>query len=147
MKTPNWIFLFICLIASSSCEKKSAESQAGDPIDSEPNQLLEKEAWRIHDEVMPKMGSLYKLKGTLQEKINNTPDMPEDQKAELQEIVRELDGSYEGMMQWMRKFKPEQHSDSEEKTREYLESEIENIRKVKQDILAALEKAKAAAAN
>lgn len=146
MKTPISIFLFICLVAASACENKDGKSQAADPIDSEENQLLEKEAWRVHDEVMPKMGSLYKLKGTLQEKINSTPDMPEERKAELQEIIRELDESYEGMMQWMRNFKPEQHADSEDQTREYLENEIESIKEVKRDILSALEKGKAAAA-
>lgn len=146
MKAVSVIFFFIFLIAAASCGKKDGAPPAGEPIDSEPNQLLEKEAWRIHDEVMPKMGRLYKLKGTLQEKITSTPDMPEDEKAELQTVINELDASYEGMMQWMRNFKPEQHASSEENTREYLENEIENIKKVREDILAALEKGESAAA-
>jgi hypothetical protein len=145
MKSINAILLFLCLAALISCGKKDSDAAAGDPIDSDANQLLEKEAWRIHDEVMPKMGSLYKLKGALQEKIKNAPDMPEEKKTEIQGIIGELDAAYESMMQWMRNFKPELHASSEEETQAYLENEIESIKKVKTDILDALEKGKAAA--
>jgi hypothetical protein len=46
------------------------------------------------------------------------------------------------MMVWMRKFNPLPDSLGEEKAREYLENEMEKIKKVREDVLAAIEKAK-----
>jgi hypothetical protein len=138
------VVIAFAFLLNAACGTRSADQKdATNPVESEGNQLLEKEAWRIHDEVMPKMGALHKWKTRLNEKLNNTPTLSAEEKLQLEQTVTELDGAYRGMMDWMHNFKPEKHDESEEAAREYLENEIEAIKQVKQDILDALEKAEA----
>ena len=67
----------------------------------------------------------------------------EEKKKEIEATIAKLDSASEGMMTWMHEFKPEADSTaSEEKVREYLEREMERVKKVKEDILEAIEKAK-----
>jgi hypothetical protein len=105
------------------------------------NQALYDEVMKVHDEVMPKMDNIYKLKGQLKEKIANTPGMADDKKKEIEGIIQQLDSASEGMMIWMRKFNPLPDSTGEEQAKEYLEGEMEKIKKVRDDVRKALEEA------
>jgi hypothetical protein len=139
------LLLLVLFSITISCGKKGNERAAPDPIETDNNQLLEKEAWRIHDEVMPKMGALHKWKTRMKEKIDSTPDMTVDKQTELEGTIRELENAYQGMMDWMHNFKPEKHDANPDSTREYLENQIEEIKQVKNNILEALTKAEATA--
>jgi len=105
------------------------------------NQALYDEVMKVHDEVMPKMNDIYKLKGQLKEKVDNTPTMADDKKKEIESIVLRLDSASEGMMVWMRNFNPLPDSVGEEQAKEYLEGEMEKIKKVREDVRKALEDA------
>lgn len=140
MKTIQLISVLLLLLPG--CQpKEQEETQSEDPIESDANRKLEKQAWKIHDEVMPKMGSVHKRKTQLKELLTTSTDMDPEKKKEIEETIVELDGAYESMMAWMRNFKPEQHNDTEETVAKYLEGEIESIKKVKEEINTALEKA------
>ena len=106
----------------------------------EGNQALYDEVMKIHDEVMPKMNDLYKMKEELKNQIANTPGMVEEKKKEIEATIAKLDSASESMMVWMRNFNPLPDSLGEEQAREYLENEMEKVKKVKEDILEALEK-------
>ncbi len=141
-------FLFaLVLMISWSCGQKSHDEThdhgSMEELEESPNQALYDEVMKIHDEVMPKMNDIYKVKEELKKKIANTPDMVEEKKKELQVTVQKLDSASDGMMVWMRNFNPLPDSLGEEQAREYLENEMEKVKKVRDDIKEALERATA----
>lgn len=140
-------FLSLALIVTlAACGQKQQEhnhdhhDHAHEAPVSEANQALYDEVMKIHDEVMPKMNDIYKIKQDLKKKLDETKDLSEEKKKELEQTIAQLDSASEGMMVWMREFNPLPDSLGEEKAREYLEDEMERVKKVKEDILEALEK-------
>ena len=131
------LVLFILLIASACQRASSDEEHSHEPVQNSPNQALYNEVMRIHDEVMPKMNDLYKAKTALKTRME-LPGLPENERAEINSNIARLDSASEGMMVWMRQFNPLADSAGEEKARAYLENELEKIKKVRDDILAAL---------
>jgi hypothetical protein len=133
----------------TSCGKSSEQSgigqDSGGNADDSPNQALYNQAMEVHDEVMPKMEDIYQLKRNIQEEIANTPDMVVERKKQLEQIISNLDSANNAMMDWMHKFNPLPDSTDQEQAREYLESEIERIKKVKELMIESIEKAEAEA--
>jgi predicted nucleic acid-binding Zn-ribbon protein len=110
-----------------------------------PNQALYNQMMDVHDEVMPRMDEIMKLKRQLQEEIANSPDMVVERKQELENIISNLDSASNSMMTWMHRineFNPLADSVNQEKAREYLESEMEEIKKVKELMIESIDKAK-----
>ena len=105
------------------------------------NQALYDEVMKVHDEVMPKMNDIYKLKEQLKNKIANTPDMVAEKKQQIESTISRLDSASEAMMVWMRNFNPLPDSVGEQEARDYLESEMEKIKKVSEDVRKSLEDA------
>lgn len=115
-----------------------------------PNQALYNQMMDIHDEVMPKMDDIMKLKRALQDEIANTPEMVAERKQELENVIYTLDSANNSMMNWMHRiheFDPLADSVDQEKAREYLESEMEEIKKVKELMSESIEKAKTVVKN
>ncbi len=151
MKTLQ-LFVWIILFSLISCSKSgdhSSVNHGGDQNQEEgPNQALYNQMMDIHDEVMPKMDDIMRLKRELQEQIKNSPDMVLERKEELENIISNLDSANNSMMSWMHRiheFNPLADSIDQEKAREYLESEMEEIKKVKELTTESIEKAKAKA--
>jgi len=147
MKKTSWL-LFIPLVFALACghkahEHEGHEATAADAAEASGNQLLYEKVMKVHDEVMPKLNDIYKLKEELKDKIANTPAMAEAKKSEIEHVITQLDSASENMMVWMRAFNPPPDSLGEETAREYLEAEMEKVQKVKTDILESIEKAKA----
>jgi hypothetical protein len=145
----RWI-LSILLVTAISCQQNSKEhdkdhahdADAADVVETSGNQELYNEVMKIHDEVMPKMNDIHKLKQELKEKLTKAPKLTEAEKMEIDAMIAKLDSAGESMMDWMHKFQPIPDSLGEEKAREYLEGEIEKVKKVRENITEALEKAK-----
>ena len=138
------VVLIAVLVAVWGCGQKSqdhTEHDHGDGDATEGNQALYDEVMKVHDEVMPKMNDIYKLKEELKNQIISTPDMAAEKKKEIEGMIVKLDSASEGMMAWMRNFNPLPDSLGEEQAREYLENEMEKVKKVKHDITEALENA------
>ncbi len=137
------------VLIMASCGKTSEHSGNGHDSDSNaddsPNEALYNQAMEVHDEVMPKMEDIYQLKRNLQEQIANTPDMVVERKNQLEQIISNLDSANNAMMDWMHKFNPLPDSTDQEQAREYLESEIERVKKVKELMVESIEKAEAEA--
>ena len=126
-----------------ACGKSSHEHHEQDEAtDNNPNQALYDQVMDIHNEVMPKSDEIYKLKKELQDKIASTPNLVADKKKQLDQIISELDSADHSMMDWMHKFKPLPDSTNQEAAREYLENEMERIKKVRELINGSLQKAK-----
>src|SRR6185295_2450777 len=123
----------------------NTSEHAGHDMESDgdsPNQALYNQVIDIHDEVMPKMEDLYKFKQKCQDSIAHTPGMAAEQKKELENMIAELDSANNAMMDWMHNFNPKPDSTDQEVAREYLETEMERIKKVRDFTNETLEKAK-----
>lgn len=127
-----------------SCGKPGQENHEhhADGDGSDPNQALYNEVMDIHDEVMPKMEDLYKLKKKMQEEIGNTSNLAEERKKELEGLIAKLDSANMSMMDWMHEFNPLPDSADQEDAREYLENEMERVKKVREKMLESIEAAK-----
>lgn len=141
-------FLFSALVLCYGCGQKSDQhaghDHASDPVTEGGNAALDSEIMKIHDEVMPRMDEIYRLKQGLKSKVADSVTVSPEQKQEIEVTIAKLDSASEGMMVWMRQYKPMADSVAgEEKAREYLENQMEKVRKVKENMLEAIEKAKA----
>lgn len=117
-----------------SCGEKTGHEHT----ENSPNQALYEEVMGIHDEVMPRMNDLYRAKTSLQAKLES-PGLPEAEQLEIRNKIALVDSASEGMMSWMRQFDPIPDSLGEDKARAYLEAELVKVKKVREDILNALE--------
>lgn len=145
MKTSFWKFLCVLLLVSG-CQQKTDEhgdhahdAEGNDIVETSGNTELYNEVMKIHDEVMPKMQDIHNAKKALKEKIEKTTNLSSDKRMELEAMIAKLDSAGEGMMTWMHEFNPIPDSLGEEKAREYLEREMDRVKKVRADILTALE--------
>ncbi len=139
MKTiSGFLFLLLVLVACN----KGAQTPSESVTEDSPNQILYDQVMDVHDEVMPKMDEIMKLKRELQEEIANTPDMVVERKQQLEKIISNLDSASNSMMDWMHKFNPLPDTVDQEKARAYLEGEMERVKNVKTLMLESIEKAK-----
>ncbi len=136
MKKVFSILTCTVLFLSFSCkqEKKVAEG---------PTQM--EKVMAIHDEVMPKMGTIGKLVGELKAKVDTT-EM--GQKYEV--AMKDLQDANTAMMDWMKDFGDRFNSDeilngkelSEEK-QQWLDEEEAKVKEVKEKINGSIERAEA----
>ena len=146
MKTSISKYLLLTTLALLwGCGHKSNsedhDHHGGHDAEAGGNQALYDEVMKVHDDVMPKLNDIYKLKEQLKDKIANTPDMVAEKKQEIERTILRLDSASEGMMAWMRNFNPLPDSVGEQEAREYLENEMEKIKNVGEDVRKALEDA------
>ncbi|MCB0487805.1 MAG: hypothetical protein R2820_15225 [Cyclobacteriaceae bacterium] len=148
MKVFDKLFLLVLLFAIG-CGQPTSQSETNTEEDAEenPNQALYDQVMNVHDEVMPKMEDIYKLKSQLQEMVANTPDMVMEKKESVENTILQLDSASNLMMDWMHQFDPLPDSSDAEEARAYLESQMEKIKKVKEEMEAAIEQAKGQASN
>ncbi|MBX2895640.1 MAG: hypothetical protein KF763_09375 [Cyclobacteriaceae bacterium] len=138
--------VLVMTLLLTSCEKNKPATSETDTSDN-PNQVLYDQVMDVHDEVMPKMDEIMKLKRELQEQIANTPDMVVERKQQLEKIISNLDSASNAMMDWMHRFNPLPDTVDQEKARAYLEGEMERVKNVKNLMLESIEKAKQEANN
>lgn len=149
MKSTLATITCVAALLLGGCGQKSHDHEgqdhdhAGEPVAADGNEALYQEVMKVHDEVMPKMDDIFRLKEDLKNKIASAPDLAEEKKKEIENKIAELDSASENMMVWMRKFNPLPDSLGAEKAREYLENEMEKVKKVREDVLSSIEKAKA----
>ena len=133
---------FLILISCGKTSDHAGHGESEDGNTDDANRALYDQVMDIHDEVMPKMEDIYKIKQELLEKIANTPGLAEEKKKEIERIISNLDSANNAMMDWMHNFNPLPDSIDQEKAREYLENEIERIKIVRDRTNEALERAK-----
>ena len=139
--------LFVLVIILSACGKKNDHGDRHDhdeaTEDNNPNEALYNEVQDIHMDAMGKMDDLIKLKTKLQDKIAKSPSMPAEKKQELGKMITALDSANDAMMGWMHDWMRNPPDSTEvEKTREYFETQMEGIKKIRDLSTEAIEKAK-----
>jgi chromosome segregation ATPase len=135
------------LLILASCGQKSHDHEhmhgAGEAISNSANEALLSEVDKLHSELMMQMEDIYKQKEELKNKLSSTPSLSDEVKQKIEVSMSKLDSADHSMMDWMHNFQPPVDSIvGEEKAREYLESEMEKVKKLKEDINEALESAK-----
>ncbi|MBS1558032.1 MAG: hypothetical protein JST69_04820 [Bacteroidetes bacterium] len=138
MKT---IHVFLILFMLSACGKTDKNQEKQNTESTDTNQALYEQVMDVHDEVMPKVEQLYSLKKELQEK-RKAKDLPEELKKQIDLAIHGLDSADHAMMNWMHHFNPLPDSANREAAREYLEDEMEKIKKVRELINGTIQKAK-----
>lgn len=124
MKSILKIMFLVLVGALLGCQKKTEKPLYDQVMD-------------IHDEVMPKMNDLYKIKKQLTDSIANTPDMPGELKEKFERTILQLDSAANSMMVWMREFNPPDQKDVEA-FQKYMESELVKVKEMKEDVLRVL---------
>lgn len=133
MKKLFTLLTIVSLLSANSCkESKKVE---------EPTRM--EQVMDIHDEVMPKMGTLGKLVGQLKPMADSLGAESLEAKA-----MKDLQEANKSMMDWMQGFGNRFDSEeimsgkelSEEK-KKWLKEEEEKVKKVKEDINASIERA------
>ncbi len=137
MKKSIAVILLGALMFGFGCSSKQGEKKE------DQEKILYDQVMEIHDEVMPSMSELYKLKRELTKKIENSPDIVEAKRKEMESTVLLLDSATKGMMKWMNEFSPEDYTSKEELHR-YLEEEIVRVNQMKETMLHALEQGRKA---
>lgn len=126
MKTIARILLLFLMAGLVSCEKQK-------PL---YDQVME-----IHDEVMPKMDDLYKMKKSFQAKLADTVNIRGEERSRMEQTIQLLDSANTSMMVWMREFNPPDEKDKEG-YQKYMESELVRVKKMREVVMSALEKAR-----
>jgi hypothetical protein len=133
----------LALLLLTGCGKSGHDQhEHGRPEGDNPNQALYNQVMDIHDEVMPKMEDLYKLKKKMEEEIAQSPNLAEERRKELDALIARLDSANLLMMDWMHEFNPLPDSADQEDAREYLENEMERVKKVREKMLEAINQAR-----
>ena len=142
---PKGLILSVLILAA--CGKSGHQGHIEEVKTTDnPNQALYDQVMDVHNEVMPKSDQLYQLKKELQNKVAQTPALSEEKKKQLRQLIAALDSADRSMMDWMHKFKPLPDTANQELAREYLENEMEKIKKVRDLINDTLLKANEEAA-
>jgi hypothetical protein len=142
MKLLLYLLLISILLFFVHCSSKSehtAHDHSNTVTAAKPNDTLYDEVMKIHDEVMPKMNDIYKLKEALKKQMADSPTMIDSRRKEIEAKITNLETAGENMMQWMREFNPPADSLGKDTQREYLEQQLESVQKVKESILFAIE--------
>ena len=137
--------LLLSVFILSSCnqnasEKKEATGALG-PVEEKRSEVM-----AIHDEIMPRMGTLMNLKKQLKEKaaaMDSTQSVDKEQLVSIQASIEQLEVADEAMMQWMRTYKDPADSVSQQKAMEYLELKEKEIIEVKEIMQESEETARA----
>ena len=136
MKTALLAFLSLNILLFACSDKKEKDSQTDQRY---------KEVMAIHDEIMPKMADIMKLKTQLKDKVtelNAEPNIDTTQISQLELAIVGLGNSHEGMMGWMRQFNRQYDGMAEEEILQYLDMQMDKIEKVGEVTNAALQDAR-----
>lgn len=137
-----WLSTLALFIALVGCSKSGHENDHQEESKENPDQALYDEVMKLHDEGMAKMDEIYQLKEELKEQIASAPALVEEKKKDIEAKISKLDSAQKGMMVWMRSFNPDLDSLDGQAYRKYLESEMEKVKKVKDDIFDAIARAR-----
>lgn len=146
--TALFCILFLACGTPDTQESATNEtSEAASPEEAQQDSLF-KAMMAIHDDVMPEMDRMYRLRrraSTLADSLQNQPDIPISADS-LRALAQRVEKAEEAMMNWMRsndfQFEGMSHSEIMQK----LEEEKENISVVREQMLSSIEEAEAALA-
>lgn len=121
------LFLFSFLLIS--CDTKDKEIEK-----------LQSETIEIHDEVMPKMDKIMKLKSSLKSEQDSVGT---EKYQKIQALIISLEQADEAMMNWMRNYNPKMENMSETEKINYLKDQKASISDVSEQMKGSISEAEA----
>jgi hypothetical protein len=144
MKQKCIVYLTILLVTLVSCNTEAAKKQK--------EQKLAEEVMAVHDEIMPKMDIIFKLRKDLKNLANEraawndsvgTEDpslrIPESVMSENAALIRALDSSDKAMMDWMHNYNGGEGIYDHEEIMAYLNEEKNKIMSVRELMLKSIQ--------
>lgn len=138
------VIFFSLLFLIGACGNPNASSEEANDSKSEAVVAEEKlwdEVMVVHDEVMPRMSDISRIRRNLNGYLEVNPDLEEGLKGEIENTITYLDKGDEGMMSWMNNLKQLadlRKSQDHDAIMSYLEEEMEKITIVKEDMLGSI---------
>ncbi len=105
----------------SSCESPKAKEEK-----------LAKEVLQLHDEVMPKMQDMMRLKKELKKNIKDLDSISKEVE-DVNKMIGNLDQADKDMMDWMHNYNGAQDLYTHEEIMQYLQAEKAKMEKIKED--------------
>ncbi|MFN8335528.1 MAG: hypothetical protein U0U09_10395 [Cyclobacteriaceae bacterium] len=136
--------LFLALIVLSGCGKSTNESSGSNDSLQVASKALYSHAMDIHDEVMPKMDELYRLKQNLKDTLASPASLSPETKADFETRIHMIDSAEKSMMDWMHdnRLRPIQDTTDLNAYQQYMKGKVEAAEKMKSLMLEAIAKAK-----
>ena len=103
---------------------------------------LEKEVLSIHDEVMPQMGEVARLRDELEKRKENLDSLATEQAAIIDELITQLSEANESMMDWMRDYSADFSNMRHDEIMDYLDEQRMRVEDVQSKIKKAIKDAK-----
>ncbi|MEP1094420.1 MAG: hypothetical protein ABJG78_04890 [Cyclobacteriaceae bacterium] len=122
------IIPFIFLLSCQGGKKEEVDLKA-----------LKDEVFELHDEVMPMMGDLRRVRKSLMLQADSIQGTNAERAATLTGVSEELNAANEGMMVWMRNFDPN-FDGSDEEVLKYLTAQKTSIEVVNKNMKETLKK-------
>lgn len=110
-----------------SCELKDKEIEK-----------LKSETIAIHDEVMPKMDNIMKLKTSLKTELDS---LSNEDSTNVQGLIISLENADKAMMNWMRNYDPQMKDMSDDEKIEYLKNQKSSIQEVSELMKSSISEA------
>jgi hypothetical protein len=114
MRILSKVSLFLFALIALSCESKEKEVEK-----------LKSETIAIHDEVMPKMDDIMKLKKSLKNEQDSASE-----NNNIQGLIIALEESDKAMMNWMRNYDPRMEDMTDDEKIKYLKKQRASISEV-----------------
>ena len=127
MKTLFQLSLMLIPFLIISCELKDKEIEK-----------LKSETIAIHDEVMPKMDNIMKLKTSLKTELDS---LSNEDSTNVQGLIISLENADKAMMNWMRNYDPQMKDMSDDEKIEYLKNQKSSIQEVSELMKSSISEA------
>lgn len=148
-------FILIASITFTACGNQSgnrtaalAETGTDDSKFSEEQLTTQQQTWdkvmAIHDEVMPKMGTMHQLTKSLKTQWESNESLDAATKDDISIAIQELESADEGMWDWMhnlKQLKPLQESEGHDEIIKYLKDQEQSIILVREEMNNSMAKA------
>ncbi|MEL7002596.1 MAG: hypothetical protein AAFN93_07650 [Bacteroidota bacterium] len=141
------IFSMVMLSCQPKEKSENVESSVEDrdvPIEERAERAMHDEIMDTHDEVMPKMDLIMRLKGELNEKLDSIRElspMPEETIDLLESKISSLEKADQSMMNWMRQWNPPSDSISHAEVMEYFKEQQIAVKEMKNLMLNSIDEA------
>jgi len=129
MKTILKLSLIFITVLMISCDSKEKEKEI---------EKLKSETIAVHDEVMPKMDEIMKLKKSLRTELDSVSN---DESINIKGLIMSLENSDKAMMNWMRNYDPQMMDMSDEEKIEYLKKQKSAIQEVSAEMKSSISQA------
>lgn len=123
------IILLFLLMSLFACKSPSDDAAVAE---------MHRQVMEVHDEVMPKMGDIYKTKKRLKALLTEHIESADSTRSNLLIAIKNLEDADDGMMQWMSDFKSGYKGKTDQETIAYLKSEKDKISQVSLDMKTAI---------